>query len=73
MPTISSEVTFAFSERGRLDNQIFFVPSCYANCSDEMLSFKDGVGKGWIHDKNPKRNFFYEGASMITGFQKVLH
>ena len=63
MPTISSEVTFAFSEReDAWTTRYSFVPSCYANCSDEMLSFRDGVAKGWLHDKNPKRNFFYGGG-----------
>lgn len=63
MPTISSEVTFAFSEReDAWTTRYSFVPSCYANCSDEMISFRDGVAKGWLHDKNPKRNFFYGGG-----------
>ena len=58
----SSNITFAFSERqDAWTTRYSFVPTCYANCSDEMISFKDDTGKAWLHDKNEKRNFFYGG------------
>ena len=63
MPQIPTpEVTFAFSKRqDAWTTRYSFVPTCYANCSDEMLSFKDGNGKVWLHDVNPQRNTFYGG------------
>ena len=64
MPNIPTpEVTFAFSKRqDAWTTRYSFVQTCYANCSDEMLSFKDGNGKVWLHDVNPQRNTFYGGS-----------
>lgn len=61
MPNIPTPaVTFAFSKmQDAWTTRYSFVPTCYANCSDEMLSFKDGVGKVWLHDVNSQRNVFY--------------
>ena len=60
----SPNVTFAFSERqDAWTTRYSFVPTCYANCDDQMLSFKDDTNKAWIHDKNPIRNSFYNGDS----------
>lgn len=60
MPKIpSSSVTFAFSERQKSwTTRYSFVPTCYANCGDVMLSSADGLGI-WKHDVNPVRNSFY--------------
>ena len=62
--TDSPNVTFAFSERqDAWTTRYSFVPTCYANCDDQMLSFQDNKNKAWIHDKNPIRNSFYGGNS----------
>jgi len=54
------EATFAFSKKQKAwTTRYSFVPTCYANCTDEMLSFKDANNSVWLHDKNPKRNNFY--------------
>lgn len=60
MPKIpSSSVTFAFSEKQQAwTTRYSFVPTCYANCGDVMLSSSDNSGV-WKHDVNPKRNRFY--------------
>lgn len=56
----SANVTFAFSEKqDAWTTRYSFVPTCYANCSDEMLSFKDGLPKAWLHDMGSQRNVFY--------------
>ena len=58
------EATFAFSERQKAwTTRYSFVPTCYANCTDEMLSFKDRNSSVWLHDKNPKRNNFYDESN----------
>lgn len=63
MPKIpSSSVTFAFSKRQKAwTTRYSFVPTCYANCGDVMLSSADGLGV-WKHDVNPTRNSFYGTA-----------
>ena len=60
MPKIpSSSVTFAFSEKQQAwTTRYSFVPTCYANCGDVMLSSSDNSGV-WKHDANPVRNSFY--------------
>lgn len=56
----SADITFAFSEKqDAWTTRYSFVPTCYANCDDQMVSFKDGNAKGWLHDKSATRNSFY--------------
>ena len=60
----SANITFAFSERqDAWTTRYSFVPTCYANCDDQMVSFKDTVKKGWLHDKSATRNKFYDTPS----------
>ena len=67
----SANITFAFSERqDAWTTRYSFVPTCYANCDDQMVSFKDTVKKGWLHDKTPSRNSFY-GATLAPSFLEV--
>ena len=40
------------------------------NCDDQMVSFKDTVKKGWLHDKTSSRNSFY-GAPVAPSFLEV--
>ena len=67
----SADITFAFSERqDSWTTRYSFVPTCYANCDDQMMSFKDGVGKAWLHDKTQSRNSFH-GAPLAPSFLEV--
>jgi len=51
--------TFAFSERqNSWTTRYSFIPTCYANCGDAMLSSKDNTSI-WIHDVSEVRNKFY--------------
>jgi len=64
MPYASSinKNTFAFSERqNSWTTRYGFVPTCYANCGDSMLSSKDNTAI-WLHDVNEERNKFYDGG-----------
>lgn len=59
MPTLPQSFTFAFSKR--LDSwttRYSFVPTCYANSGDVLLSSKDKSGV-WKHDSLDQRNSFY--------------
>lgn len=54
-----ASVTFAFSKRQEAwTTRYSFVPTCYANCGDIMLSSKDEKGI-WKHDVSTNRNNFY--------------
>ena len=60
----SANITFAFSEKqDAWTTRYSFVPTCYANCDDQMLSFKEALGKVWLHDKSSTRNRFYDGLN----------
>jgi len=57
-------VTFAFSKRSdSWATRYSFVPTCYANCGDVLLSCKsnptDSQNGIWKHDTNANRNRFY--------------
>lgn len=68
MPFIPTpSVTFAFSKKQEAwTSRYSFVPTCYANCSDEMISFKDQDPNAWVHDKNNQRNTFYGSLDVST-------
>lgn len=57
-------VTFAFSKRSdSWATRYSFVPTCYANCGDVLLSCKSNPSNNqegiWRHDTNTNRNRFY--------------
>ena len=61
MPTIPEpQTTFAFSKKQNAwTTRYSFVPTCYGNSSEELLSFEDQNGNVWRHDVNETRNYFY--------------
>lgn len=73
MNIAEKSVTFAFSKKAdSWTTRYSFVPTCYANCGDVLLSCKSNPNpnqKGiWRHDTNASRNRFYgsDYPSLLT-------
>lgn len=64
MNIAEKSVTFAFSKKAESwTTRYSFVPTCYANCGDVLLSCKSNPESSqegiWRHDTNANRNRFY--------------
>lgn len=73
---LSAQVTLAFSKKQEAwTTRYSFVSTCYANCSDHLISFKvkNGQGKAWLHDSNPSRNTFYESGPYPSSLEVAFN